>query len=118
MSQEYSILDPTTVGGAVTPSTIPEAAALTGFKDIIFGSVSLSPLQQTPSHSIKAHSLCVQMAGIIGKTIEFPFDTVKVRSPQTQRSMIEKNLSHDADPCCRYGCNRNATMHHSAIAAH
>lgn len=42
MSQEYCILD-TTVGGGMTSSAVPETAALTGFKDIVFGSVSLPP---------------------------------------------------------------------------
>ncbi|KAH8145110.1 uncharacterized protein LAJ45_10890 [Morchella importuna] len=57
MSQEPILLDV-----AAATSIHSEAAALTGFKDLLFGSI----------------------AGMIGKTIEYPFDTVKVRL-QSQR---------------------------------
>ena len=52
--------------------------SLEALKDITFGSVrALSPVPKTIQ--VLINRLFPQIAGIIGKTIEYPFDTVKVR---------------------------------------
>ncbi|GMF71611.1 unnamed protein product [Aspergillus oryzae] len=57
--------------------TLPPNQGVEAFKDIMFGSVS------NPAHRAQENAACVnyplQTAGMAGKVIEYPFDTVKVR---------------------------------------